>query len=769
MWRLKSVGCLCGLVMMLFVTSLTVYAKDKETRIVVSMGDSYSAGEGIEPFYGQDDPLESKIHNVDWLAHRSQKSWSGRLLLPSVVKLSEHKDENWYFVATSGATTKHITESFEKKYNKGKKTWKFSKKGLTSEYEYSGVTNVPPQIDVFDELGKGEVDYVTLTLGGNDVGFTKIITTCVYRKIHLSDVNLKEMLDTTLDSFMAEGGARDELKAVYKLIAEEAGPQAHIIVAGYPKLLEKKKTSPIKVDDVSLVNDKVSDFNNEIKLLVEECQKEGFNISFVSVEEAFDGHGAYSKHPYLNSVMLPAQVEDIDDSVLVSAYSIHPNEKGAKAYAECVQNKINELEGIESIAYDENFGTDIRYKEQVEEITEEESHNTIETIEESSVDGITESTSLDSSGTVENKNIESISKDRSVVLTFDVSGSMNGDPLDETKRAAKRFIDSADTKDTEVGLVTYAEGIDILQDFRTGKSGLNASIDTLIAHDGTNIEDGLRGACSLLLAADSSKKILLLLSDGMPNYGLTGDELVAYADSIKDSGVYIYTLGFFDRVGKDKAEAQALMERIASSGCHYEVAEAKDIVFCFGDIADQINGQKYIYIRIACPVDVKISYDGEVLDSSEKGLSTRTSFGTLTFEEEEGSKDRIKVLRLKADTDYDVDIKGTGQGIMNYTIGFMDEDGVYSDLRRFEDIRVIRGTQISTVASSNTKDTVLNIDQDGDGKYDLKLKAGENETGTEVREVSLLLYITAVVVLVLLLCGCLYISKSKNNKGGEGQ
>ncbi|MBQ1392315.1 MAG: hypothetical protein IIY81_02020, partial [Lachnospiraceae bacterium] len=59
------------------------YGND-EPIIVVSMGDSYSSGEGIEPFYGQkenDNPNGkdlsrfAKIDNDDWLAHRSMYSW----------------------------------------------------------------------------------------------------------------------------------------------------------------------------------------------------------------------------------------------------------------------------------------------------------------------------------------------------------------------------------------------------------------------------------------------------------------------------------------------------------------------------------------------------------------------------------------------------------------------------------------------------------------------------------------------------------------------
>ena len=47
--------------------------------VIVSLGDSYSAGEGNEPFFGQNS--DDKHKNPDWVAHRSEKAWSGRLTI----------------------------------------------------------------------------------------------------------------------------------------------------------------------------------------------------------------------------------------------------------------------------------------------------------------------------------------------------------------------------------------------------------------------------------------------------------------------------------------------------------------------------------------------------------------------------------------------------------------------------------------------------------------------------------------------------------------
>ena len=111
---------------------------DDNPIIVVSMGDSYSAGEGIEPFYGQTNPDGSdvpralKIHSADWIAHRSTKSWPSLLKVgdfnvrdykkningldaPGLIGSSDSSACEWYFVAATGA----VTDNFDNPYERG--------------------------------------------------------------------------------------------------------------------------------------------------------------------------------------------------------------------------------------------------------------------------------------------------------------------------------------------------------------------------------------------------------------------------------------------------------------------------------------------------------------------------------------------------------------------------------------------------------------------------------------------------------------------------
>ena len=332
---------------------------------------------------------------------------------------------------------------------------------------------------------------------------------------------------------------------------------------------------------------------------------------------------------------------------------------------------------------------------------------------------------------------------REIVMALDVSGSMAGTPLDETVKAANEFTDKVfNSADTRMSVVSYSSAAKTLVASSSGAGRIRKALNSLSADGQTNIEGALNEAKALLDASGSSHKVLVLMSDGLPNVGAKGDALVAIADELKANGVLIYTLGFFQNSSKgDKTAGQDLLSRIASAGCHYEVDSEEVLNLFFGDIADIINGVRYMYITVACPVDVSVKYNGETLASSEEGTSARTSFGTITYVNNkdengnviynaDGTIDQVKILRLREGGRYTVKIKGTGDGTMTYTIGYLDANGEYADFRTFPGISVTPSMSVRTTAEVSDQ-TFMEIDQNGDGVVDRQLFAGTNEIGHE--------------------------------------
>ena len=660
--------CLC-----LILPTLSFAAKadnnnteDDGIPTVVSLGDSYASGEGVPPFYGQDAPLEEKVKNERWLGHQSQKAAAGQITFEGMKgTMSDYLGTKWFFSASSGSTTDHIKRSSAAGSQQLKE---YNRNGLKGSY------NMPGQLDVFYEnpnLDRNKVDYVTLSIGGNDVEFDKIIAAAAGKP---NNTDLFDMIADKIDHLDDPGGTMEKLRNTYTEISK-AAPNATIIVTGYPELLDSGSYY-FEEYEVQAVNQGAEIFNFKIRKLINELQKKGMKIEFVDVSKAFHGHGAGASDSYLNDVYIFAQDQDLDEAKYGSPYSVHPNEKGIKAYTKCIQEKIDELEARKKL---EKEGRDL-------------------------------------------------SSERNVVLVLDNSGSMEGEPIRETKRAAKEFIDNLLEKDASIGIVTFESNAKLRSDFSKDASKLKGIIDGIGPQGRTNTEAGLRTAATLLGGIKTGKRIIVLMSDGLTNEGLKGEALMAYIESLRDEGIYFYTMGFFESLsGTDLNKGQQTMESIANPGGHYEVEDASQLSGFFNDVADQIKGQNYAYARIACPVDVEVTYKGETL-SSVTG-QTRTSFGTLTFEEGEGTSDgtdnRTKILRLKEDgTKYEIVIRGNGTGTMNYTAGYMDSNGEYTDLREIRNVPITKQTKIVANAERNSP-TTLQVDKDGDGKVDETLKAGE--------------------------------------------
>lgn len=363
------------------------------------------------------------------------------------------------------------------------------------------------------------------------------------------------------------------------------------------------------------------------------------------------------------------------------------------------------------------------------------------------------------------------SDERQVALVLDVSGSMSGTPISETKKAAVKFVNSVlkESPNTKISIVTYSSSASTVMDATSKKSKLRGAINGLGTGGQTNMYDAMDIAKGILEEKKAEKKMMVVMSDGLPNAGTSdgGDynaAVVSLADEIKSENITIYSLGFFHNLsGSELTSGTNLMAQIASSGYHYNVSNTEDIQYVFEGMAYDVNGNNYILIRIACPVDVTVSYSGETLSSAEDTRNISAGFGMLSFE---GEEDETKILRLKEGDDYEICINGTGKGTMDYSIGFADEDGEYTDERTFHDVPINRKTVIAT-NTSNKGYTVLNVDTDGNGTFDLKYIAGKDKEGKTLNQVILQMLPIAAVILLILFCVIevlLIVSRYKKNK-----
>ena len=309
--------------------------------VVVSVGDSYSSGEGLEDYENEHAQRTERAEFERISAHRSGLAWPGLLTFsddaggtltlrdycsPLYADATE-APAYWYSVTASGATTEHL--------NIGQP------RGLGTKDFYV----LPRQLEVFQQLPK-PADYVTITLGGNDAHFAEVIGACIASTSLFQRDLVRKVLDQTWKDFFSsdpEVGIRTHLLHAYRDISEAAGPQACLVVVGYPTLLSEGGMF-ISKDEAALVNHAIREFNREIADIVRYCDTVlGMNICFVSVEKEFAGHEANSADPYIFPIIIAEGFREGDEFRPVKTMSMHPNEAGTAAYARAVQKRIDRL------------------------------------------------------------------------------------------------------------------------------------------------------------------------------------------------------------------------------------------------------------------------------------------------------------------------------------------------------------------------------------------------------------------------------------------
>ena len=351
---------------------------EDDTIIVVSLGDSYSSGEGNTP-YGTDLSKEELVKNQDvfrdWAAHRSPICWAGQLKFNASVynepqSLANHHYHNseeagndtiqWYFAAASGAVTDYLFKSYHRYVHQDESDFF----GIHT-FKYEGECVLPPQIDIIKENNLyGKVDYVTCTMGGNNIGFVDIIGAAALPLSTITNpYGVKKLLEKAWNNFYGPDGTREQLMRFYRMVAASVGPQAKIIVVGYPQLIGGCGVCFDEYDK-TVIGANQEKFDFELERIVNDLKVEGLNIDYVSVFEKSKNHGMESVVPWINDIIIRGEfTQDPDERTTegimsaISSFSGHPNALGQSNISEEVQKYINNLNGDHSnqfVQSDEN-------------------------------------------------------------------------------------------------------------------------------------------------------------------------------------------------------------------------------------------------------------------------------------------------------------------------------------------------------------------------------------------------------------------------------
>ncbi|OLT22706.1 G-D-S-L family lipolytic protein [Actinomadura sp. CNU-125] len=263
----------------------------------VALGDSYSSGLGAERTITDRNPLNR--------CHR-----------------------------TSEAYYHGVAAAFE--FARGSAFWACS--GATTADVLDGKGGERPQID---RIG-GDTSLITMSIGGNDVGFSKILAGCVV-KLPWSDACTEQGVD--IASRMAE--LRQELPALIGGLRERA-PRARIVLMGYPKAFSE--VAGAGGDNITVADQRwLNARTYELSRLIEQTAAEldaGIaatgapgSVEFVDAYGAFAGHEAGSRDPFMNGLTVDLSAFKAEPR------SFHPTVKGHDALARLFVEQIKKGPG----------------------------------------------------------------------------------------------------------------------------------------------------------------------------------------------------------------------------------------------------------------------------------------------------------------------------------------------------------------------------------------------------------------------------------------
>ena len=252
--RLSIIGFLAGLAML--VSTLPAYAAP---RTLVALGDSYGSGVGTFVYFPDGTSC-----------YRSPFSYPAQIAAATGTSLT--------LAACSGATT--------------------------SDLLARQIPAVP-----------SGTDYVTITVGGNDLGFAPVLSTCGLPG-WLGNCNAA--INAGLAILSTE--LPDRLDDVYSAVRRQA-PNAKVVVTGYPMLFNGSDCNVLTFftgAEMARLNAATVALNTVIQ-----ARAAAAGFTFVSAEPAFIGHAWCDRQPWINGLT-------------ISPNSFHPNISGHSAYARLV-------------------------------------------------------------------------------------------------------------------------------------------------------------------------------------------------------------------------------------------------------------------------------------------------------------------------------------------------------------------------------------------------------------------------------------------------
>jgi len=197
--------------------------------------------------------------------------------------------------------------------------------------------------------------------------------------------------------------------------------------------------------------------------------------------------------------------------------------------------------------------------------------------------------------------------DESIALCFliDASNSMDGEPLNNIKKGLLTILPDLRPQD-KIGISYFNDEFYKKTDFTNDKEVLKNNINDLSTGGrSSQIYPSIKQAVEWLNANTSSRKILVILSDGNDNSELNREEIETL---ISDKSFSVFTIGTIAESSESK-NMLINMESISSKakdGFYYRIYEAEDMKNIIPAIYDRVKNEYILTYFSYAPVSTEV-------------------------------------------------------------------------------------------------------------------------------------------------------------------
>ncbi len=313
-----------------------------QTLSYLGLGDSFSSGEGeIDNQYylpGTDGngPFQPGIQTTEEKCHISSRSYP--FLLKQQMGLTGTSNTS---VACSGAVMSDIANYDPAYFGQFNSLSSMTQTTLQTAKQEAVNQFIPGRADQIAFVAKYKPAAVTLTIGGNDLGFGSKLQECA------TSVGTCSYAAASQDRANMGQEIRSQFEPLKRLYAQlhQASPTTKIYVVGYPQFVADPGSVPVCNDsnagmldntERAFIRQSVSYFNSVIHAAADAA-----HVTYVNIEDSLGGKqlcdGA-STASAVNGIRLGNDIYG-----LLGNESYHPNPVGHSIIAEAIRQQVGDL------------------------------------------------------------------------------------------------------------------------------------------------------------------------------------------------------------------------------------------------------------------------------------------------------------------------------------------------------------------------------------------------------------------------------------------